>query len=432
MVDDVKVKNFLVATLSRTFANVDVPTNLARVTAAQHLDQIYAKTGLQLPDSAREKLYQEVLDELIGFGPIQPLLDDPEISDIMVNGPDQVFIERNGEILKTEVYFENNEHVFRLIERILTPLGKCINQDHPTIDARLPDGSRVVVIIPPASIDGPVITIRKSGKQLLTIEHLIERASITESMAEFLHACVASRLNIIISGGKGSGKTTLLNILASYIPDTERILTIDDSGEIQLQQDHIVRLETKTPSLDGCEDGSTRELLRIAFRMRPDRIVMSEINGREALDLLQAMNSGLDGVLTTINANNPREVVSQLETLILLADPDMTARMIRGQIASAMDLIIQQTRLRDGTRKTTQITELAGMQGDTIVLTDIFKYDQSGYSPDGRVIGDLKPTGIRPLFTNRLEQAGFKLKAEIFGVNVAELLSQGQRGARSR
>lgn len=432
MVDYAKVKNFLTTTLSRTMEAEQLPPGQARKLALQHLSQIYGKTGLQYPDAIREKLFQEVLDELIGFGPIQPLLDDPEITEVMVNGPKQIYIEKKGKVIKTDISFQNNDHVLRLIDRIIAPIGRRIDHDHPTVDARLPDGSRVNAVIPPVAIDGPSITIRKFGKEKLTINQLIEFGSITEIMAEFLHACVVARLNIIISGGTGSGKTTLLNILSSYIPEDERIVTIEDSAELKLQQEHIVRLETKTPNLDGSGAVTIRDLVRNSLRMRPDRIVVGEVRGGEALDMLQAMNTGHDGSLTTLHANTPRDAISRLETMTLMAGLELPIRVVREQIASAVDLIVQQTRLRDGTRKVTQITELAGMEGDTVVLTDIFKFEQTGISTDGMVLGELKPTGIRPLFTNRLEQAGFKLKPEVFGVNVAEMLSQGRRSSRIR
>lgn len=300
------------------------------------------------------------------------------------------------------------------------------------VDARLPDGSRVNAVIPPAAIDGPSITIRKFKKERLTIQQLVDFGSLTESMAEFLQACVVARLNIIISGGTGSGKTTLLNILSSFIPADERIVTIEDAAELQLQQDHVVRLEAQPPRADGSGGVTIRDLVRNALRMRPERIVVGEVRGGEALDMLQAMNTGHDGSLTTLHANSPRDAISRLETMSLMAGIELPIRVVREQIASAVDLIVQQTRLRDGTRKVTQITELAGMEGDTIVLTDIFKFEQTGVSTDGKVLGELKPTGIRPLFSTRLEAAGFKLRPEVFGVNIADMLAQGRRPSRTR
>jgi pilus assembly protein CpaF len=398
----------------------------------QNLLQIFEKSHLQLPDEVRDKLFREVIDELLGYGPIQPLLDDPEISEVMVNGFNQVYIERDGKLVGTDVNFENNEHVLRLIHRIIAPLGRRIDEDHPTVDVRLPDGSRVNAIIPPVAIDEPALTIRKFGNERPNIDQLIKFDSLTQSMAEFLHACVVARLNIVISGGTGSGKTTLLNALSSYIPEEERIVTIEDAAELRLQQEHVVRLETKPTKADGSGAVTIRDLVRNSLRMRPERIVVGEVRGGEALDMLQAMNTGHDGSLTTLHANTPRDAISRLETMILMAGLELPIRVVREQIASAIDVIVQQTRLRDGSRKVTQITEVAGLEGDTVVLSDIFKFDQTGTDSDGKVLGDLKPTGIRPLFSNRLEVAGFKLKPEVFGANVAEILAHGRHPSRNK
>jgi len=398
----------------------------------QNLTQIYARTGLQLPDDVREKLFLEVLDELTGYGPIQPLLDDPDITEVMVNGPKQIYVERKGKVIKTDITFDDNAHVLRVIDSIVKPLGRLADADHPTVDARLPDGSRVNAVVPPVAIDGPSITIRKFSKDRLTVQQLIDFDSLTESMAEFLRACVVSRLNIIISGGTGSGKTTLLNVLSGFIPEEDRIVTIEDAAELQLQQEHIVRLETKPPNPTGGGGVTIRDLVRNSLRMRPERIVVGEVRGGEALDMLQAMNTGHDGSLTTLHANTPRDAISRLETMSLMAGIDLPVNVVREQIASAVDLIVQQSRLRDGSRKVTQITELAGMEGDTVVLTDIFKFEQTAINSEGKVVGELKPTGIRPLFSTRLEASGFKLGPEVFGVNIAEMLSSGRRGGRNR
>ncbi len=430
IVDLSKVKNFLTSALLKGLESDKLAPEQRRQVAHQSLMQIYSRTGLQLPEDVRERLFREVLDELTGYGPIQPLLDDPDITEVMVNGPRYVYIERKGKIIKTDITFENNDHVLRVIERIVTPLGRRIDNDHPTVDARLPDGSRVNAVVMPVAIDGPSITIRKFSKERLTVKQLISFGSLTDTMAEFLQACVVARLNIIISGGTGSGKTTLLNILSSFIPEDERIVTIEDAAELQLQQEHIVRLETKPPNPDGTGGVTIRDLVRNSLRMRPERIVVGEVRGGESLDMLQAMNTGHDGSLTTLHANTPRDAISRLETMCLMAGLDLPIRVVREQIASAVDLIVQQTRLRDGSRKVTQITELAGMEGETVVLTDIFKYEQTGVSGEGKVIGELKPTGIRPLFSSRLEAAGFKLRPEVFGVNVSEILAQGRRTGR--
>ena len=431
-VDIKKVKGFLISALSRGIETDGLLPDQLHQRTLQNLLQIYEKSRLQLPDEVREKLFREVIDELLGFGPIQPLLDDPGISEVMVNGFEQVYIERNGKMVKTDVIFENNDHVLRLIHRIIAPLNRRIDEDHPTVDARLPDGSRVNAVIPPVAIDGPALTIRKFGNERPNIDQLIKFGTLTQSMAEFLHACVVARLNIVISGGTGSGKTTLLNALSSFIPEEERIVTIEDAAELRLQQEHIVRLETKPPKADGSGAVTIRDLVRNSLRMRPERIVVGEVRGGEALDMLQAMNTGHDGSLTTLHANNPRDAISRLETMILMAGLELPIRVVREQIASAIDVIVQQTRLRDGSRKVTQITEVVGLEGDTVVLSDIFKFDQTGTDSDGKILGDLKPTGIRPLFSNRLEVAGFKLKPEVFGANVAEILAHGRHPSRNK
>ena len=391
------------------------------------IEQAIQKSGVGVNGSLKERLVKEVFEEVFGLGPVQPFLEDPQVSEIMINGAKRVYVEKPGIIYKTEVSFANDQQVLNLIERVVRPLGRRIDADHPAVDARLPDGSRFNAVIPLVAIDGPSVTIRKFSRERLTVEKLIEFGSLTVAVAEFLQACVVARLNIVISGGTGSGKTTLLNILSGYIPERERIVTIEDAAELQLHQEHVVRLETKPPDLEGKGEVRIRDLVRNALRMRPDRIVVGECRGGEALDMLQAMNTGHDGSLTTIHANTPRDALSRLETLALMAGMDLPLRIVREQIASAVDLIIQVSRLRDGSRKVTQVTEVVGMEGDTIVLTDIFKFTESGSDKDGKVLGELKPTGMRPLFINRLELAGFKLRPEVFGVNLAEILSSGRR-----
>jgi len=391
------------------------------------IEQAIQNSGVSVNGSLKERLEQEVFAEVFGLGPVQPFLEDPQVTEIMINGAKRVYVEKRGLIYKTEVSFANDQQVLNLIERVVRPLGRRIDADHPAVDARLPDGSRFNAVIPPVAIDGPSVTIRKFSRERLTVEKLIELGSLTAAVAEFLQACVVARLNIVISGGTGSGKTTLLNILSGYIPERERIVTIEDAAELQLHQEHVVRLETKPPDLEGKGEVRIRDLVRNALRMRPDRIVVGECRGGEALDMLQAMNTGHDGSLTTIHANTPRDALSRLETLALMAGMDLPLRIVREQIASAVDLIIQVSRLRDGSRKVTQVTEVVGMEGDTIVLTDIFKFTESGSDKDGKVLGELKPTGMRPLFINRLELAGFKLRPEVFGVNLAEILSSGRR-----
>jgi len=332
----------------------------------------------------------------------------------MVNGPKKVFIERKGQLVKSNVVFEDDNHVLRVIDRIILPLGRHIDADSPTVDARLPDGSRVNAVVRPVAIDGPSITIRKFSKDKLTVNDLINFGSMTAQMSEFLQACVKARFNIIISGGTGSGKTTLLNVLSGYIPGNERIITIEDAAELQLQQDHVLRMETKTANVEGGGAVTIRDLVRNSLRMRPDRIVIGEVRGGEALDMLQAMNTGHDGSLTTLHANSPRDALSRVETMVLMAGMDLPLKVVRQQISSAIDLIVQQTRLKDGSRKVTAITEVVGMEGETVVLTDVFKFEQTGIGPDGKILGELKATGIRPLFMPKLDAAGFKLNAEIF------------------
>jgi len=390
---------------------------------AQLLGNVYGNLKIKLDESARDHLLHEIMNDILGYGPIQPLLDDSDVSEVMVNGPTRVYIEKKGQLSRTPIRFDDDEHVMRVIESIIAPLGRRVDADSPTVDARLPDGSRVNAVILPVSIDGPSITIRKFQKEKLTIDQLIALGSLTGTMAEFLHACVVCRLNIVISGGTGSGKTTLLNILSTNIPENERIVTIEDAAELQLQQDNVVRLETKTPNVDGHGAVTIRDLVKNSLRMRPDRIIVGEVRGGEALDMLQAMNTGHDGSLTTVHANSPRDALSRLETLILMAGMDLPIKIVRQQISSAIDLIVQQSRLRDGTRKVTAITEVAGMESDTIVLTDIFRFEQKGVDPDGKIIGELKPTGIRPMFSPRLEIAGFKLGSEVFGATIADILA---------
>ena len=331
----------------------------------------------------------------------------------MVNGPKKVFVEKQGQLTKTNITFDDDDHVLRIIDRIILPLGRRVDADSPTVDARLPDGSRVNAVVRPVAIDGPSITIRKFRKDKLQVDDLVNYESLTRPMADFLQACVKARLNIVISGGTGSGKTTLLNVMSGFIPENERIITIEDAAELQLQQDHVMRLETKTANADGLHAVTIRELVRNSLRMRPDRIVVGEVRGAEALDMLQAMNTGHDGSLTTVHANTPRDAISRIETLVLMAGMDLPLKVVRQQVSSAVDLIVQQTRLKDGQRKVTAVTEVAGMEGDIIVLTDVFKFNQTGVV-DGKVLGELGATGIRPNFMPRLEAAGFKLNADIF------------------
>ncbi|PKO06594.1 MAG: type II secretion system protein E [Chloroflexi bacterium HGW-Chloroflexi-3] len=425
--DFMKLKQHILTMIARELENKRPPYRERDEFVRNTLNLAYQSLNIKLPQTIQDQLFKEILDDILGFGPLQSLLEDHTISEVMVNGPNSVYIEQKGKLIKTGITFEDDDAVLRIIEKIIMPLGRRIDADTPTVDARLPDGSRVNAVIPPVAIDGPTITIRKFEKGRLSIDQLIEFGSVTRNMAKFLEACVISRLNIMISGGTGSGKTTLLNVLSRFIPATERIVTIEDAAELQLQQDHVVRMETKPPNIEGKYQVSIRELVRNSLRMRPDRIVVGEVRGGEALDMLQAMNTGHDGSLTTIHANSARDALSRLETLCLMAGMDLPIGVIREQVASAIDLIVQQSRLSDGSRKITSITEVAGMEGQTIVMTDIFKFEKTGITPEGKVIGELKPTGIRPFFTPRLEQNGFILGPEVFGASVAQILASGRQ-----
>lgn len=377
-------------------------------------DAVLAETGRTLPLRARMRILQEILDEVTGYGPIQPLLQDESISEIMVNGPKQIYVERDGRLTRTDRQFRDNQHVMRIIERIVAPLGRRIDEASPMVDARLPDGSRVNVIIPPLSIRGPVLTIRKFFRDALAVDDLVRFGSLSPEMAMFIQACIKGRLNVIVSGGTGSGKTTTLNVLSSFIPSDERIVTIEDAAELQLQQEHVIPLESRPANLEGKGEIAIRSLVRNALRMRPDRIVIGECRGGEALDMLQAMNTGHDGSITTAHSNSPRDTVARLETMTLMAGTDLPARAILEQIASAINLIVHQSRFRDGTRKITHVTEVQGMEGSVIVLQDVFRYDQTGIGDDGKVIGRHIPTGLRPRAMDRLKSQGIDLPADIF------------------
>jgi pilus assembly protein CpaF len=362
----------------------------------------------------RKKVVEELINDLTGFGPINPLLLDPEISEVMVNGPNQVYVERGGKIEITYVQFRDDEHVMNIIDKIVAPIGRRVDESSPMVDARLPDGSRVNVIIPPLSLKGPIITIRKFSKDPFTIDNLIDFGTITRDMAIFLEACVKAKLNIFVSGGTGSGKTTTLNVLSSFIPSDERIVTIEDAAELQLWQDHVVSLESRPSNIEGKGAITIRDLVRNSLRMRPERIVIGEVRGGEALDMLQAMNTGHDGSLATGHSNSPRDMISRLETMVLMGGIDLPVKAIREQIAGAIDVIIQQSRLKDGSRRITNITEVQGMEGDVIVLQDIFSFRQIGVDEHGKIAGKLAPTGIRPKFYERLETSGIHIPASVF------------------
>ena len=384
----------------------------------QFVESIIETDANYIPRLDRMRIADEIFDEVAGYGPITPLLNDPQISEIMVNGPDQIYIERNGQLELSDVFFRDNDHVMNIIDRIVSPIGRRIDESMPMVDARLPDGSRVNAIIPPLSLTGPVITIRKFFADPLMIEDLIEFNTLTSEMAQFIEACVKARLNTVVSGGTGSGKTTTLNVLSSFIPINERIVTIEDPAELALHQPHVVTLESRPPNIEGKGAITIRDLVRNALRMRPDRIIVGEVRSGEALDMLQAMNTGHDGSLTTGHANTPRDMLSRLETMVLMAGMDLPIRAIREQISSAIDLIIHQSRLRDGSRRITHITEVQGMEGDVIVLQDLFNYIQTGIDQDGKVKGEFKPSGIRPKFIERLEISGYKLSNDVFTKNL--------------
>ncbi len=369
----------------------------------------------EIPPLEREAIADSLFAEIIGYGPIQPLLEDAEISEIMVNSGSQVYVERHGRLELTDVHFSDDKQVLHLIEKIVAPLGRRIDESSPMVDARLPDGSRVNAIIPPLALKGPCLTVRKFSRDPLTIEDLVRFGTLTRPMAVFLEACVRARLNVVVSGGTGSGKTTTLNVLSSFIPPDERIVTIEDAAELQLKQEHVVSLETRPANIEGKGEITIRHLVRNALRMRPDRIVVGEVRSGEALDMLQAMNTGHDGSLTTAHANTPRDVLSRLETMVLMAGMELPIKAIREQVASAVDLIIQQTRLKDGSRRVTHITEVQGMEGDVIVLQDLFVYRQTGVTTDGRIQGEFVATGIRPRCYERLTSGGIELPADLFG-----------------
>ncbi|MFB4167741.1 CpaF family protein [Virgibacillus sp. JSM 102003] len=362
----------------------------------------------------RINLKEEIENDLTGYGPITPLLNDESVSEVMVNGPNQVYAERNGRLELTDITFRDNNHVSAVLEKIVAPLGRRIDESSPMVDARLKDGSRVNAIIPPLALGGPTITIRKFSKDPFTIHDLIQFGTLSQEMAEFVQACVASKLNIFVSGGTGSGKTTTLNVLSSFISNTDRIVTIEDAAELQLGQDHVVSLETRPPNIEGKGAILIRDLVRNSLRMRPDRIVIGEVRSGEALDMLQAMNTGHDGSLATGHSNSPRDMVSRLETMVLMAGMDLPIKAIREQIAGALDVIIQQSRLKDGTRRITNITEVQGLEGDVIVLQDIFTFRQFGVDDNGKISGKLVPTGIRPKFYERMEYQGITLPSSIF------------------
>jgi pilus assembly protein CpaF len=381
-----------------------------RGAVAKLLDE--EKTPLSLLE--KERVVEEVLDEVFGLGPLEPLLQDPTISDILVTTPRLVYVERNGKLFRTPVEFKDNAHLLRIIEKIVSRVGRRVDESSPLVDARLPDGSRVNAAIPPVAVDGPLLSIRRFGKSLMHGKDLVTRLTLTEGMLELLRAAVRSRLNILICGGTGAGKTTLLNVLSSYIPEDERIVTIEDAAELRLQQTHVARMETRPPNVEGQGAIRIRDLVINALRMRPDRIIVGEVRAEEALDMLQAMNTGHDGSLTTIHSNTPRDAVARLEVMIGMANSNMGVRSIRQQVSSAVDLMVQVARFSDGSRKITYITELVGLEGDQVTMQDIFLFEKTGVAENGRVLGKFKATGVRPRFYEKLRAAGIQLPASLF------------------
>lgn len=383
-----------------------------------------------LSGAEREKIQTDVLNELFGLGPLEPLLADASIADILVNGSRSVYIERRGKLEKVDVTFRDDSHLMQIIDRIVSRIGRRIDESSPMVDARLKDGSRVNAIIPPLALDGPTLSIRRFGTDPLKIKDLIGLNALTPELAQMLEACVKARLNVLISGGTGAGKTTMLNCLSSFIPDTERLVTIEDSAELLLQQPHVVRLETRPPNIEGRGEVTQRSLLKNSLRMRPDRIIVGEVRGEEAIDMLQAMNTGHDGGMTTIHANTPRDALARLETMIAMANLRISDKAMRQQISSAIHLIVQVSRMGDGTRKVMSVSEIIGMEGEIITMQEIYRFIRTGVGRNGEVQGQFQPTGIRPRFSDRLEQYGFKLPANIFeprGVAV-EVNQSGWRG----
>lgn len=408
-----RVQNKLLAELD---PSMDVTrTDEVRRTIQELFEQILTEENIVLSRPERARLFEQIAAEILGFGPLQPLLEDDSITEIMVNGAKNIYIERKGKIHRVPVTFENNDHVLRIIDRIVAPLGRRIDEASPYVDARLPDGSRVNAVIAPISLVGPVLTIRKFARNPITVEQIVQFGSVSQEALQFLKACVESRLNVVISGGTGSGKTTLLNILSGFIPADERIVTIENAAELQLRQEHVVTLESRPPNIEGRGEITIRQLVINALRMRPDRIIVGEIRDEAALDMLQAMNTGHDGSMTTLHSNGPRDTLSRLETMTLMAGMDLPARAIREQISAAIDVVVHQERMRDGTRKVVNITECSGMEGDIITMTDVFVFEQTGVE-DGQILGRLRPSGLRPKFMDKIEAAGIHLPPSIFGV----------------
>lgn len=392
---------------------------------SDYAQRVMAENPFAIPRSEKSRLVADIRDEILGLGPLEALIKDDSVTEIMVNGPKKIFVERHGKLELTDITFHDDAHLMSIIERILTPLGRRVDESSPLVDARLADGSRVNIIIPPLSLVGPAVTIRKFSHTPLTIENLISFGTLDQKMAEFLRACVKARINILVSGGTGSGKTTTLNVISSFIPEDERIVTIEDAAELRLEQGHVVTLEARPANIEGRGEVTIRDLVRNALRMRPDRIIVGEVRGGEALDMLQAMNTGHDGSLTTAHANSPRDALSRLETMVLMSGFELPMRAIREQISSAIDLIIHQARLRDGSRKITYITEVQHMEDQTITTQDLFRYHQTGFDADGKAQGNFLATGLLPSFMEKFEVNGVDLPNGFFTPSDAPQGTQG-------
>lgn len=379
-----------------------------------YVEKVLEDNPFAVPVSERSKIVSDLKDEMLGLGPIEVLLKDPTVTEVMVNGPKKIFVERMGRLQLTDIQFHDDSHVMNIIERILSPIGRHIDESVPLVDARLEDGSRVNIIIPPLSLVGPCITIRKFATKALSVDNLITFGTLDRKMADFIKACIQARINILVSGGTGSGKTTTLNVLSSFIPENERIVTIEDAAELKLQQEHVVTLESRPANIEGNGEITIRDLVKNALRMRPDRIIVGEVRGGEALDMLQAMNTGHDGSLTTAHANNPRDALSRLETMVLMAGFEMPIRAIREQVSSAIELILQQSRLKDGSRKITYITEVQHMEGDVITTQDLFRFEQTGMDENGKLTGHFVSTGMQPGFMDKFQVNGVSLPDDFF------------------
>ena len=410
-----RVQERLIETLGPKLYDASVSERELQNLVQPRLRELLAEEKSPLSAQERAQIIQSIGDSVMGLGPLEPFVRDIEVTEVMVNGPDSIYVERGGKLYWTGARFHSNAQLRHTIEKIVSKVGRRIDESSPYVDARLPDGSRVNAIIPPLAIDGPALTIRKFAADPYEAEDLISFGTLSDPVARFLHACVRGRINILVSGGTGAGKTTTLNVLSSFLPDDERIITIEDAAELRLQQPHVVRLESRPPNIEGRGEVSIRDLVRNALRMRPDRIVVGEVRGGEALDMLQAMNTGHDGSISTIHANTPRDVLSRLETMTLMAGMDLTVRAVREQISAAIDLIVHQARLKDGTRRFTHVTEVVGMEGEMITTQDIFLFDyKAGIDEHGRFLGHLMPTGIRPHFIDKLNDQGINVPVSLF------------------